>query len=184
MATSESYRSTEEEEDNLARSIKRSKDGFHSSSFVYTNPPAVEGDTIGRNGRISYRDKFKGSFEGASMEMDSSEEDRDVSDDDLTEDEGQSPWFKMGMIRKEKIESRWPWKTSLIIKLISKKIGYQYLLKHFQIMWRLKSPISLIDLPNDFFIVRFTTKDDYSTTLIQGSMANWGSLLAHIEMEA
>lgn len=35
-------------------------------------------------------------------------------------------------------------------------------------MWRVQASISLIDLPNDFFIVRFTLKEDYNIALFKG----------------
>lgn len=35
-------------------------------------------------------------------------------------------------------------------------------------MWRIQAPITLIDLPNDFFIVKFTSKEDYTAALVQG----------------
>lgn len=76
-----------------------------------------------------------------SMDVDSSREEDDASDNDLVEEERDSPFFQlveeerdspsfqMGMTRKEKIESRNLWRSSLIIKLIGRRIEYQYLLK-------------------------------------------------------
>lgn len=35
-------------------------------------------------------------------------------------------------------------------------------------MWRIQSSVCLIDLLNDFFIVRFKAKEDYDTALLDG----------------
>lgn len=100
METFDDHRRTEEEEDNLARSMKQSKDRGQSSLTINTNPTVDGGGTNGRDERMSNRDKPSGSAEKTSMEVNSSEEDGDVSDDDPIEDEGRSPWFKMGMSKK------------------------------------------------------------------------------------
>lgn len=102
------------------------------------------------------------------MDVDFSDDDSEVSEDDLSEDEGDGQLFSMGMTRQEKIDARKPWRTSLIIKLIGRKIGYQFLLRRLQTMWRIKSPFMLIDLPCDFFIVRFTSKEEYCKALLTG----------------
>lgn len=57
-----------------------------------------------------------------------SDEEDDVSDDDIAEKVEDSSFFSMGMSKHEKVEAMRPWKTALIIKLVRRKIGYQYLL--------------------------------------------------------
>lgn len=55
-----------------------------------------------------YRDSFQGRSDTSHMEIDCSKEDSDVSDTVLFEDEGESPWFSMGMTKKEKVNTRKP----------------------------------------------------------------------------
>lgn len=95
-------------------------------------------------------------------------EEEEVSDDDIEEEVVDVSMFSMGISRKENREARKPWRTSLIIKLVGRKIGYQYLLRRIQKMWQAQSTISLIDLPNNFFIIRFKAKEDYNTALFNG----------------
>lgn len=51
---------------------------------------------------------------------------------------------------------------------IGGRIGYQFLLKKLQAMQRIQHEFDLIDLNNDFFIVRLTNKEDYKTALLGG----------------
>lgn len=61
-----------------------------------------------------------------------------------------------------------PRKTSLIIKLIGRKIGYHFLSKRLQTMLKTQSVFSLIDRPTEFFIVKFTSKRGYNNALLNG----------------
>lgn len=53
------------------------------------------------------------------------------------------------------------------MKLIGKRIGYHYLSKHLQVIWKIRSSMNLIDLPNDFYIVKLN-KEDYNLALLDG----------------
>lgn len=44
-------------------------------------------------------------------------------------------------------------------------IGYQFLLGRLQAMWRTQHDFACIDLCNDFFIARFSNKQDYDVAL-------------------
>lgn len=84
--------------------------------------------------------------------------DGDVSDDGVTEDDGDEPWFSMRMIKEEKYETRRPLSQSLIIKLVERSIGYQFLLRRLIALWRIQHQFNLIDLSNDYYIVKFSQK--------------------------
>lgn len=58
----------------------------------------------------------------------------DLSDDDVVEEGDFQTWFGIGMMKEEKREARWPWRNSLIIKLVGRSIGYQFLLRRIQAM--------------------------------------------------
>lgn len=89
-----------------------------------------------------------------------------VSDDDPLDDEEDESF--MGLTKEEKIESRKAWRMSVIIKLIGRSIGYHYLLRRLHAMWKIQHPFSLIDLSNDFIIVRLSHKDYFEMALING----------------
>lgn len=77
-------------------------------------------------------------------------------------------WFGMGMSREEKLEARWPWRNSLIIKLIGRSTGYHYLWRQLQAMWRTQGEPLMIDLGYDFFIVKLGGREEYDRVLTEG----------------
>lgn len=95
--------------------------------------------------------------------------DGNVYEDNEFEEEEEGPWFSMGTTKKEKMEARKPWGLSLIIKLVWRSIGYKFLLRPLQSMWRTQHIFTLIGLSNDFFIALFTNKKDYKVALLSGS---------------
>lgn len=89
-----------------------------------------------------------------------------TSDDDVIEEGDNETWFDMGMTRKEKIKARKTWRNSIIIKLVGRTIGYQYLWKHIQAIWRTQSELALIDLSNNFFIIKLYMMEEYERALL------------------
>src|SRR3954467_8924873 len=61
-----------------------------------------------------------------------------------------------------------PWLNSLIVKLVGKPIGYHYLFRRIQAMWRTQDDPLLIDLGNDFFIVKLINREEYERALSEG----------------
>ncbi|KAK5771206.1 hypothetical protein PVK06_047391 [Gossypium arboreum] len=63
---------------------------------------------------------------------------------------------------------------TIIVKLLGKKISFNALLNKVSHLWNLKSPIQLMDLENDFFLVRFYDEDDYNKVLVGGKWVIFG----------
>ncbi|KAF7842178.1 ribonuclease H [Senna tora] len=61
-----------------------------------------------------------------------------------------------------------PFKKSLIIKLLGKKIGFQFLLKKVNQIWGRTGEIELVDLGNDYFLAKFDTYSDQDFALTGG----------------
>ena len=61
-----------------------------------------------------------------------------------------------------------PWRSSVIIKVIGKSFGYRNLITHLGGIWKPKGNFSMIDLGYDFFLVKFSTLEDYQKALEQG----------------
>ncbi|CAL8176299.1 unnamed protein product [Prunus armeniaca] len=53
-----------------------------------------------------------------------------------------------------------PWRTSVIIKLMGRPLMYNFLHARLLQRWALKGPMSLIDLGNNYFIVKFLLEED------------------------
>lgn len=73
------------------------------------------------------------------------------------------------MTCEEMIEVRRPWWNSLIMKLVGRSIGCHYLWCHIQSMWRTQSEPLLIDLGNDYFIVKLGGRTEYECALSEGT---------------
>lgn len=115
---------TEEEADLPRRGKRRSND----------DDVMIQGDPGNGKKFSSYKElviRDKGSGERGKKDLMTEGE---VSDDDTIEEGDDEAWFGIGMTREEKIEARRPWRSSLIIKLIGRSIGYHYLWRRIQAM--------------------------------------------------
>lgn len=110
---------------------------------------------------------IKGSY-NAQEGSEEEEDEGDVSNDDVIEEGDDETWFGMGMTRAEKIEERRSGRNNLIIKLVGRTIGYQYLWKQIQAMWRTESEFMLIDLSNHFYIIKLYRREEYERALLDG----------------
>lgn len=81
------------------------------------------------------------------------------------DDEADNPWFSAGMTKEEKSKARKTCNLSVIVKLVGKNIGYHYFLHRLQTLRRPQCTFSLIDLPNGFFIAKFSHQADYEVAL-------------------
>ncbi|XP_024039221.1 uncharacterized protein LOC112097863 [Citrus clementina] len=68
-----------------------------------------------------------------------------------------------------------PWRTVVVIKLLGRMIGYKVLCNRLESLWSGSQGFTVIDLENDFFLVKFKTEDDAQYALTQGP---W-SILGH-----
>ncbi|XP_031093091.1 uncharacterized protein LOC115997607 [Ipomoea triloba] len=84
-----------------------------------------------------------------------------VLDDDPT-----CPTIRLTDQEKERI--REPWRKSLIIKVVGRKVGYAYLLWRLNTMWKPKIRMELIALENDYFFVKFGSVEDLEFAMFEG----------------
>lgn len=128
---------TEEEHDNLARSTKKIKmveGDTNNPSFESHNEHDKFSDCRRKS---SYKEKVMGSTLDTEMgDVEGDEVEDNVCDDDEVQEDDTGPWFSMGTIKQEKIDARWPWKMSLIIKLVGRSVGYHFLHNHLQALWK------------------------------------------------
>lgn len=92
----------------------------------------------------------------------------DDDDDDVVEEGDDETCSRIGMTREEKAEACRQWLSSLIIKLVGRSIDYHYLWRRLQAMWRTQAEPLLIDLGNDFFIVKLLNIEEYEQALSNG----------------
>lgn len=70
-----------------------------------------------------------------------------------------------------------PWRNSIIIKFVGRAHTYNFVLARLKQRWQLKGPMQLIDLSNDFFIVRFLLEEDLNYVLTGGPWVIAGQYL-------
>ncbi|KAJ1410052.1 hypothetical protein SESBI_22287 [Sesbania bispinosa] len=61
-----------------------------------------------------------------------------------------------------------PWNRAMIVKLLGKKIGLRLLQTRLSKLWQTTSSMEVIDLENDYFLVRFGNLDDLNHVLENG----------------
>ncbi|XP_039056625.1 uncharacterized protein LOC120199667 [Hibiscus syriacus] len=68
-------------------------------------------------------------------------------------------------------------KQVIITRLLGKKIGYKALVYRIHALWRPLGNFNLIDLDNDYFLVKFENLKDYTRVLTEGPWMTYGSYL-------
>lgn len=155
-----------EEEDILQRSTKRTKESHESTDTNNGKGKNPDPDLAGRE--RSYRDTVMGDSMESQASQEEEDEEGNTSDDDEILEGDKISWFGMGMTKQEKIAARRPWRNSLIIKLVGRSIGYHYLLRRIQAMWRTQTEPTLIDVSNNFYVVKLQGREEYERALFDG----------------
>ncbi|CAL8091545.1 unnamed protein product [Prunus armeniaca] len=70
-----------------------------------------------------------------------------------------------------------PWKNALIVKLLSSSHTFNYLHNRLQQKWSLKGGWKLVDLVNDYFVVKFELEEDLEFVLTGGPWIITGQYL-------
>lgn len=60
------------------------------------------------------------------------------------------------------------WTGSLMLKVLGKRVSCGVLMRRLMQIWVTKGELTLIDLPNDYFIVKFTASEDINFALSGG----------------
>ena len=95
----------------------------------------------------------------------SDDDDHDVNGDE----DPRCPTIHVSDVTKEqKQRFRKPWKDALIIEMFEKGVGYLRLQCSLKSKWKLRGDFSLIDIGCNYYIMRFTNKEDYTYVLTQG----------------
>ncbi|KAE8702100.1 hypothetical protein F3Y22_tig00110503pilonHSYRG00817 [Hibiscus syriacus] len=68
-------------------------------------------------------------------------------------------------------------RRSVIIRLLGRAIGYKTLLNRIGLLWQLQGQYQVIDLENEYFLVKFECEQDYIHVLTEGPWTIFGSYL-------
>ncbi|OMP07545.1 hypothetical protein COLO4_07245 [Corchorus olitorius] len=69
---------------------------------------------------------------------------------------------------KESLRLHAKWQWSLIVKVYGKKVGYKYLVSRIEQLWKIKKQPAVVDLGEDFFLLKFQNEEDCSYVLKKG----------------
>ncbi|MBA0571870.1 hypothetical protein Golob_002239 [Gossypium lobatum] len=67
--------------------------------------------------------------------------------------------------------------TTIPVKLLGQKIAFNAFLNKVMMLWNSKHPFQLIDLENDYYLVRFNDEEDYNNVLTSGPWVILGQYL-------
>ncbi|KAK9207991.1 hypothetical protein WN944_000342 [Citrus x changshan-huyou] len=70
-----------------------------------------------------------------------------------------------------------PWKNSVVVKLLGRTIGYRALCARLNVMWKSAMGFSLIDLENNYYLVRFRSVGEAMDALTKGPWLIMGQYL-------
>lgn len=140
---------TNEEADLLQRSILKPKESINQ-----LDP------------QVTFRDRLVENQQFESMEFDFH-----MFNNMSLEDEKDNPTNHKNFIPISSAEKHMlykPWAQALIIKLIGKRMGYNLLRTRNKKTWNTTDPLNLIDLGNDFYLIRISSEILYNKVLNNG----------------
>ena len=152
-----------EEENELARSTKKVKDSHN----VTTDGSLARHGTLPT--KLSFKDKMVGEVPGTYSQAFAFSDSMDVESelDEETKDirEGFAT-IKLSKETKQRIRA--PWAKAIIVRMIRKTVGYNYLHAKLLGLWKPAGRIDMVDLGRDFFLLRFLLLEDLEQVLRKG----------------
>lgn len=172
MSSEASVRLREEDEE-LQRSTKKVKETHRGDVIIEDASPHAEGTGS------SYKAKLTGEIPGAYEKAFRFEDDLDMTND--SDDE--SPDLEAGIASlnlsgAKKASIRALWSNALIVKVIGKTVGYHFLTLRIMSIWKPCGRLECIDLEQDFFLIHFSSKEDFDRVLKEGPWFVGGHFLS------
>ncbi|KAJ1384001.1 hypothetical protein SESBI_42905 [Sesbania bispinosa] len=167
--------SSREEEDLIARSTKKVEfDEGSEQPMAEKSSPATSPSTSPK-GKASYKDMVMASegFEGNQEDMVRAITEElfpaiQDSDEESPNPEAFNPYPEVQISYEEYENWCKPWKNTLIVKLLGRKLSLRFLSARLQSLWAIRGQVKVADLNDEFFTVRFSDPEDYNHTLFEG----------------
>lgn len=119
--------------------------------------------------RLTFKDTLMGKDNNHEDTTIHPDEEGSISDNEdggeQIEEEGY-PQIKLS--REEKARLRRPLRQTLIAKVLGRTIGYNYLFRRINSLWKPKAKIEMVAMENDYYIVKFASIDDYEFAKYEG----------------
>ncbi|KAH9743054.1 DUF4283 domain-containing protein [Citrus sinensis] len=125
---------------------------------------------------VSYKETLVNSSRAMETGYDGGAGDWEFEEGDVTEyKDGPMPSITFSDRVHEKLCE--PWQNSVIVKLLGRTIGYRTLCTRLNAMWKTTMTYSVIDLENNYFLVRFRSATDAVDALTKGPWIIMGHYL-------
>lgn len=136
-------------------------------------------NSLGQDGSQSYRDKLLGEIPGAfeqAFNSDCSMESEAESDDEFSDLLLGEKAVKLSSSTKYRIRAQWT--KALIVNVIGRTVGYSFLHPRILSPWKPSGKMECVNLGQDFFLTRFSVKEDYAKVLKGGPWFIGGHFLS------
>ncbi|KAL4296172.1 hypothetical protein GQ457_12G018930 [Hibiscus cannabinus] len=142
-------------------------------------PGQIPGDDLNSRGKVTYASMAAIGTTENSNQVPGTGFDSDevvVLDEDCTMDQsGKYPTIRFSDRVHDKVD--WSMRHMIIVRLLGRSIGYKVLLDRIYGLWHPRGELQLIDLENNYYLVRFEDERDYADVLINGPWTIFGSYL-------
>ncbi|KAL4383220.1 hypothetical protein GQ457_15G009900 [Hibiscus cannabinus] len=180
------------EDERLAKRVKNhgERENLDSEEVVEMEADGVDGEVGQLESRVQIRIDQHGQHHSYasvvardSVRMGNSSDEHCLNPDDIVvRDEdcivtetGDFPTIKFSERIHDQIDHSM--KNVIIVRLLGRNIGYDTLLNRLHALWKPLGEIQLIDLENNYFLVRFEDRRDYSMVLTDGPWTIYGNYL-------
>ena len=104
-----------------------------------------------------------------------------TAEDEALDTESEDPskgMVEVPLSKETKERIRAPWSKALIVKVYGRTTGYNYLTFKINALWNPIARMTYVDLGKDFFLIKFSAKEDYDKVLRGGPWFIGGHFLA------
>ncbi|KAJ4844777.1 hypothetical protein Tsubulata_003486 [Turnera subulata] len=118
--------------------------------------------------KSSYKEMLAGAQDTPMADLEQELEDyyADSGSDEEEDEDEECPVIRLSSDLKKRI--RRPWLKTLFIKVLGRSVGYRFLHRSLLNQWKLKGQVTMADMGNDYYLLRFTNDEDYDRVLFDG----------------
>ena len=148
--------------------------GDRSTKKAEFRAQGVDGDNPSP---LSFRDMLMDIHQQAGIVSSCQKEDWELEDEDVTfREEEIMPYIAFSNRVHDRLAE--PWANSVVVKILGHNLGYRALCSRLHKIWSSTSGFDIIDLANDYFLIRFRNAQDVEYALTEGPWTVLGHYLS------
>lgn len=137
----------------------------------------AEGDDGDNPTPLSYRDIAMEAQEGSANAVFGTKDEWELEEEDVFFKEDESmPYIAFLQRIHDRLVK--PWESSVVIKTLGRNLGYRAISERLKRIWSSTMGFSIIDLANDYYLVRFSNETDVEYALTEGPWTVMGHYLS------